>query len=69
MNTILAYPCGTKITLIYAPITCILTAIIIRFDKITYEASYFVGGDQYSISVHEQEFTTDENKSTIGYKP
>lgn len=62
--------CGTEVITKLESIHCLITCISIRFDKITYEVSYFRNGIYYTVWLNEEEFSkVDEvNKSKIGFK-
>lgn len=48
-------------------ISAMITAVNIKFDNVTYEATYYYDGEHRTVWLKEQEFTTEEiNK--IGYK-
>jgi len=62
-------PCGTKARPNGQDLKCTVTAISIRFCRITYELSYFFGGDYKTIWLDECEFETDyDSKVPIGFK-
>lgn len=62
-----SFKCGTVVTPTLYSIEGMITCIAIRFDKITYEVSYFLNGEQKTMWMNEAEFTTKENKTQIGY--
>lgn len=59
--------CGIQVTTIIGGITGIITCESHRFDKITYELSYFYNGDYKTVWMHESEFTEIGNNQ-IGFK-
>lgn len=60
-------PCGITVRTKISNIEGMITAACIRFDKVTYEISYFSNSEQKVIWMHEKEFTTDSKKQTIGF--
>ncbi len=66
----LIYKCGTEVITKSETINAIITAISIRFDRVTYEISYFRSGLYYSVFLNENEFELKTNleKSKIGFK-
>lgn len=62
------YPCGTAVDLIVEQTKAIITAVVIRYDTIQYECSYFTGEKRECIWVNENEFKTDSAKVKIGFK-
>ena len=44
-----------------------ITGVNIKFDNVTYEATYYYDGEHRTVWLREQEFTTEEIKR-IGYK-
>lgn len=68
MDNIKIRHCGSVVKTKIGSIEGMITCASIRFDKVQYEISYFVGGDQKSIWMNEDEFETIGGKQTIGYK-
>jgi len=66
------FPCGTLVWLKFTKdeLNAKITAIEIRFTTVTYQITYFYGGELKSIWLSEEQFTTlkKHNKITIGYK-
>lgn len=62
-----AFKCGAEVTTKLSSVKGMITCIAIRFDKITYEISYFNNGDQKCVWMNEAEFNTEEIKTKIGY--
>lgn len=64
------FECGTKAITITGKIEGIITGISIRFDKVSYEFSYFYNGDYKSVFLNENEFSVvvDTKKAGIGYR-
>lgn len=62
-------PYGTSVTTKIGDIKCLITAICIRDNNITYEISYFNNGEYKSCWVREIEFTIadDVKRTSIGY--
>lgn len=63
-------PCGTIVKTKYGNIEGMITCISIKFDKVLYEVSYFLNGDQKTVWMNEPEFEPSivQDKSTIGFK-
>ena len=61
--------CGSTIKTRTGDIVAIITAISIRFEKRTYEVSYFFNGEYHSAWLSEQEFEVIEmpDKSKAGF--
>jgi hypothetical protein len=66
-NRLKSYKCGTLIQTKISNIDAIVTCVSIRFDKITYEVSYFYDGDYKVIWLNEDEFTAKTEKQIIGF--
>lgn len=63
------YKCGEKATPKCHQVTCMITCVTIRFDKVTYELSYFQHGEQKTVWMHEEEFDiTVEKELNVGFK-
>ena len=63
------HKCGMQVIVKLANIKGIITCCAIRFDKITYEITYYNGLEQETIWAHESEFETNEPESQkIGFK-
>lgn len=61
--------CGTKAHISSAKIDAIITGISIRFNRSTYELSYFYNGEYKSVWLDESEFeTSSSEKLKIGFK-
>lgn len=61
-------PCGTLIKTVYGNIEGMITCCDIRFNKIQYEISYFLNGEEQTIWMHEEQFETNKEKIKIGFK-
>lgn len=60
--------CGTKVKMILKDVDAIITGVSIRFGNISYELSYFYGGEYKVIWANECEFTTTEKETTrVGF--
>lgn len=68
MTQLTVVPCGTKVSSILGNVEGIITAISIRFNRASYEVSYFAGHDYKQIWMDEQEFKYTTKKETIGFK-
>lgn len=62
-----AFKCGSPVITKLSSIKGMITCIAIRFDKITYEISYFNSGEQKCVWMNESEFETKEQKTQIGF--
>jgi hypothetical protein len=63
------YQSGTLVIIKLANIKGMITCCAIRFDKTTYEVTYYCGTDQKVVWLHENEFETeDQEKQQIGFK-
>ena len=63
------YKCGTYVHIPAGDITGWISAISISFDNISYEISYFAGtGEHMTIWLHDTQFTTQNNRTKIGFK-
>jgi hypothetical protein len=61
--------CGTIVILKLVRIEGMVTCSSIRFEKVVYEVSYFINGEQKLIWVNEAEFEVKEPESQkIGFK-
>jgi len=61
--------CGTEAKTKLAGMDAIVTAISIRFNRATYELSYFYNGEYKTVWLDESEFETSKNKKCkIGFK-
>ena len=68
-NYIEVVKCGTKATTKMSQIEGIVTGISIRFNRATYEISYFHNGEYKSVWLDESEFEIGEClKGRIGFK-
>ncbi len=62
-------PCGTSVTIASGSQEATITCSAIRFDKITYELTYFYQGEYKTAWCHESEFHTQNTKNDrIGFK-
>lgn len=59
--------CGKKVKTVIGAIEGIVTAQCTRFDKTTYEISYFYNGEYKTAWMNENEFCESGN-NTIGFK-
>jgi len=64
-----SFTCGTIIKTYVGNIEGMITCISIRFEKITYEISYFYNGEQKVIWMNENEFSAGKvnSKQEIGF--
>lgn len=62
------FPCGTMVKTLVGQIDGMITASVIRFDKVQYEISYFHDGEEKTVWMHEQQFTSNAEKQSIGFK-
>ena len=64
------YKPGTIVTTKIGGIKGMLTAVVIKFDEVKYEITYFANGDQRAVLMHEQEFLPhiSPEKLQIGFK-
>ena len=61
--------CGTLVIIKLANIKGMITCMSLRFDKVTYEITYWDGADQKTIWVNENEFEVSAPELTkIGFK-
>lgn len=61
--------CGTLVIIKQAKIEGVVTCAAIRFEKITYEITYYLSGEQKTIWTHESEIEVKEKEEyLIGYK-
>lgn len=61
--------CGTRVTPKLQNFEGIITGISIRYDKVSYEVSYFYNGDYKSIFMDESEFDVQAcDKTIVGFK-
>lgn len=61
--------CGTKVKTALGDMEGIVTAVCDRFEKVTYEVTYYYSGEFKSMWMAESEFTTEvviQNK--MGFK-
>ncbi len=70
MKKIELIPCGTKVTPKLLKVDAMITCSSIRFDKVTYELTYFNSGEQKTIWMNENEFniTGPVDKVKVGFK-
>lgn len=61
-------PCGTVVKTKVGEIKGMITCQAIRFDRVTYEISYFTNSEQKLIWMHEDEFYTDVQREQIGFR-
>lgn len=63
------YPCGAEVILKRVPeVPGNITGIMIRFDYVQYEVTYYVQGVQYKVMVDECEIIKDSKRIKLGYK-
>lgn len=68
-NNLEILKCGTKVVPKLNNTEAIITAVSLRFDKVSYEVSYFYNGEYKVIWLHETEFEVDKTqKQSIGFK-
>ena len=63
-----SFPCGISVKSKIGYVEGIITAVSIRFDNIQYEVSYFTDNEYKSAWLNESEFTTENQKHSIGFK-
>lgn len=68
VNELSVVPCGTIVKTVIGSIEGMITAFIVRFDKVQYEISYFHDGEQKTLWMNEMEFTAKTEKQSIGFK-
>jgi uncharacterized protein with von Willebrand factor type A (vWA) domain len=67
-NSIEVIKCGVKATTKISQIEAIVTAISIRFNRTSYELSYFNNGEYKTVWLDESEFTVEKiEKTKIGF--
>ncbi len=61
---------GTMVTTKLGGLKGMITAIVIKFEEVKYEISYFVSGNQTIVYMNEKEFLPNlsKEKITIGFK-
>jgi hypothetical protein len=63
------FQCGIYVIIKLANIKGIITCCAIRFDKVTYEITYFIGGKQETIWVNQGEIEIEDSETLkIGFK-
>jgi hypothetical protein len=64
------YPCGTEVRIRLLNIIGIISAVIIRYNDVRYEITYYMAdGAQTSVNLSQEEFFIDEPKNrTLGFK-
>jgi hypothetical protein len=63
------FKCGSLVTIKLANKKGMITCCAIRFDKLSYEITYYSGDDQKTIWVNESEFEiTEPETQKIGFK-
>lgn len=64
------YECGTPVKTLSGQIDAIITAAIVRFDKIGYEIGYFANGEYLTAWLNEKELiiSPDAKTTKVGYK-
>jgi len=68
MEHIQAIKCGTMVTLKMGNTEAMVTGVIIRFDSVRYEVSYFYNGDMCLLWVAENEFEYHaKDKQKLGF--
>lgn len=62
--------CGLPVIIKQANLKGIITCASIRFDKTTYEVTYYVSGEQKTVWVNEAEleFSSQTDSQLIGFK-
>lgn len=66
---ILTYPCGTLVKHKLGKFEAEITAIMIRFNSVRYELTYFIDGEECTVTVTDTQFTTEPTvKIKIGFK-
>ena len=61
--------CGVNVIIKLANIKGMITCCSIRFDKATYEITYFINGEQKTIWVNQNEFEIEDSETLkIGFK-
>ena len=62
------YSCGIEVETKIGQIIGVITCASIRFDKLTYEISYFYQGEYKTVWLNEAEFITSEKeKQVVGF--
>ena len=61
------FECGTMVIIKVSGFSAMITAVEIKFDRISYELTYYYDGEHRTVWMREEEFTTEEIKR-IGYK-
>ena len=62
------YKSGTSVSIKGINVSAIIIAVQIDFDAISYKLSYFDGLKRTIEWFNEEEFSTKESKTKIGYK-
>ncbi len=63
------FKCGVYVIIKLANIKGLITCCSIRFDKVSYEITYFIGGEQKTIWVNQNEFEIEDSETLkIGFK-
>jgi len=62
------FPCGVPVITIVGSIEGLITAVVLRYEAISYEITYFYEGEQMTVWLTEHQFFTKAKKKTIGYK-
>lgn len=62
------FPCGTRVHPKQLNVHGLITCAANRFDKVTYEVTYYISGEQRTVWMHESEFSTNAKKKPIGFK-
>lgn len=66
---LLAYPCGTIVIHKLGKFEAEITAIMIRFNSVRYELTYFIENEECTVIVNDTQFTTESTiKIKIGFK-
>jgi hypothetical protein len=61
--------CGIYVIVKLANIKGMITCCSIRFDKVIYEITYYIGGENKTVWVNENEFEIESPEMTkIGFK-
>lgn len=69
-HVLVVFEPGTLVTTRLGGLKGMITAVIIKFEEVKYEVSYFASGNQLVIYMNEKEFIPDFSKPKldIGFK-
>lgn len=67
VKLITCFACGSIVKTKLSKIEGMITCQSIRFDKIQYEISYFLNGEQKTIWMNENEFEVNIEREIIGF--